>query len=301
MAKEDIKKIDDEVVETKETVEKESYAKSGKRSKKHEEEVQAEVQKEERKATKDASPIGEAEAKVAKGAKPKIRTYLERKGKNYSKVAEKIEKGKIYPLDEAVKLATETCPTKFDSTLEVHVRLGVDPKLADQNVRSTVVLPNGTGKTIRVAAFVPEDDIKGVTTAGADIAGEQAITAMLDKEKIEFDCLIATPTLMPKLGKYARLLGPRGLMPNPKSGTVSTNPVSAVKEAKGGKVEYRVDKQSIIHVGIGKTSFGPEKLTQNAVAFFDSLNSVKPASLKSAYILSISVSTTMGPGIKVSL
>ncbi|MDR0957112.1 MAG: 50S ribosomal protein L1, partial [Candidatus Nomurabacteria bacterium] len=176
---------------------------------------------------------------------------------------------------------------------------GVDPKQADQNIRATVSLPNGTGKTVRVAAFVPESDVEAATKAGADIAGEAEIIAMLDKEDIAFDILIATPQLMPKLGKYARLLGPRGLMPNPKAGTVSTNPAQAVKESKAGKIEYRVDKQSIVHVGIGKVSFGAEKLEQNANVFMTSLNAAKPASIKGSYILSTVVSTTMGPGIKV--
>ncbi|MGE5309857.1 MAG: 50S ribosomal protein L1 [Sphaerimonospora mesophila] len=227
------------------------------------------------------------------------RPRSERRGKNYRKLAEKVDAGKLYSLTDALKLAVETSATKFDGTVEIHVRLGVDPRQADQNIRSTVSLPNGTGKTIRVAAFVPTADVKAATEAGADIAGEEAITAALDKENLDFDVLVATPQLMPKLGKYARLLGPRGLMPNPKSGTVSTNPSQAIKEAKAGKVEYRVDKQSIVHLGIGKVSFGAAKLEQNANVFLSSLNSVKPASLKGSYILSIAVSTTMGPGIKV--
>ena len=304
-----IAEIKNKVVETekpKEPVEtvsdKEHYAKSGKRSKKHEDEVQAEMDKEERKVKGDTKPQSdEKEAIVKKGAAPKIRPKSERKSKKYRKLAEKIEKGKSYPISEAMKLAVETATTKFDSTVELHVRLGVDPKLADQNIRATVSLPNGTGKTVRVAALVPENDVKSVTTAGADIAGEEVIMSALDKEEIKFDILVATPSLMPKLGKYARLLGPRGIMPNPKSGTVSTNPAAAVKEAKGGKIEYRVDKQSIIHVGIGKVSFGAEKLTENANGFFESLNSVKPSSLKGNYILSISATTTMGPGIKIEL
>ena len=295
-----LSKSQEEVTEV--AVEKEHYAKSGKRSLKHEQEVQAEVAKEERKAEGDTTPQGEdKEATVKKGATPKVRPLAERKGKKYRKLAEKIEKGKLYPINEAMKLAVETATTKFDSTVELHVRLGVDPKLADQNIRATVSLPNGTGKTVRVAALVPEGDVKTVTAAGADIAGEEVIMSALDKEEIKFDILIATPSLMPKLGKYARLLGPRSLMPNPKSGTVSTNPAAAAREAKAGKIEYRVDKQSIIHVGIGKVSFGADKLAENAKGFFDSLNSVKPSSLKGNYILSISASTTMGPGIKIQL
>jgi large subunit ribosomal protein L1 len=223
----------------------------------------------------------------------------ERHGKKYKKVAEKVDRTKTYPLAEALKLATETATTKFDSTVELHIRLGVDPKQADQNVRATVSLPNGTGKTIRVAAFVADADADDAKKAGADIAGESEVAKLLEKETLNFDILVATPQLMPKLGKYARLLGPRGLMPNPKTGTVSTNPAQAVKEAKGGKIEFRVDKQSIVHTGIGKVSFGGAKLEQNAKVLLDALNAAKPTSLKGAYVLSITVSTTMGPGIKI--
>lgn len=273
------------------------YAKSGKKSLKHELEVKEKEAKEQRKAEQDTSAQGDTPAAKKKGEAPKTRSKLERKGKAYRKVAEKIEKDKVYSIEEAMKLAIETCPAKFDSTVEVHVRLGVDPKQADQNIRSTIVLPNGSGKNVRVAAFVSESD--DAKKAGADIAGEAEVLALLDKEKIDFDVLVTTPQLMPKLGKYARLLGPRGLMPNPKAGTVSTNPNQAIKEAKAGKVEYRVDKQSIVHLGIGKTSFGADKLMQNAKAFFDSLNSNKPTSLKGNYILSVYIATTMGPSIKV--
>lgn len=278
----------------------EHFAKAGKRSAKAQVEVEEKAAKEERKAVGDTSPQDpEAEIASKKGPTPITRPIAERRGKNYRKVAEKVEKGKTYNLADALKLAVETSATKFDSTVEIHVRLGVDPRQADQNIRSTVSLPNGTGKTIRVAAFVPEADVKAAQEAGADVVGEEAIVALLDKESLDFDVLVATPQLMPKLGKYARLLGPRGLMPNPKSGTVSANPAAAVKEAKAGKVEYRVDKQSIIHLGIGKVSFGAAKLQQNADVFLASLAAAKPASLKGAYVLSIAVSTTMGPGIKV--
>jgi large subunit ribosomal protein L1 len=278
----------------------EHYAKSGKRSKKHEDEIQAEEAKEERKAAHDTTPQGDTVAEAKKGPAPKTRPKTERKGKNYRKLVAKIDKTKAYPLAEAMKLAVETANTKFDSTVELHIRLGVDPKLADQNIRATVTLPHGTGKNVRVAAFVPADDVEAAQQAGADLAGEQAITSELDKENLNFDVLVATPTLMPKLGKYARLLGPRGLMPNPKSGTVSTNPAQAVKDAKGGKVEYRVDKQSIIHLGIGKVSFGADKLTANAKSLIEgSLIPNKPTSLKGPFILSISTSTTMGPSIRV--
>jgi large subunit ribosomal protein L1 len=271
------------------------YAKAGKRSKKHEDEVLAEQAKAERKASVDTT---EPEKK---NPAPKARPRVERRGKNYRQAAAKIQKDQVYNLQEAIKLAIETAPTKFDSTVEIHVRLGVDPKYADQNIRATVALPNGTGKSVRVAALVATDKAASALEAGADIAGEEAVLALLDKEQIDFDVLVAEPQLMPKLGKYARLLGPKGLMPNPKSGTVSTNPAQATREAKAGKVEYRVDKQSIVHLGIGKVSFGPEKLTQNAKAFFASLESNKPSSLKGVFIISTNLSTTMGPNIKFSV
>lgn len=280
---------------------KADVAKSGKRSEKAVKEAEEKAEKEARKAAHDTTPQGEAEAHIQRGPVPVTRPKAERRGKKFKEVASKVEAGKAYSLAEAVKLATETSPVKFDASVEVHARLGVDPRQADQNIRTTVTLPNGTGKTIRVAAFVPSDEVEAAKKAGADIAGEEELTAQLDKEQLNFDVLVSTPQLMPKLGKYARLLGPRGLMPNPKSGTVATNVEKAVKEAKGGKVEYRVDKQAIVHVSIGKVSFGTDKLLVNAQAFFDSLQSVKPTTLKGAYILSVHLTTTMGPGIKIDM
>jgi ribosomal protein L1, bacterial/chloroplast len=292
--KKDVKEVVTDVVEKIEGIE-EHYTKSGKRSKKHEDEVKAEQEKEDRKASASETPAEK------KNPAPKVRPLIERRGKNYRKVAEKVQKDKIYGLDEAIKLAVETCPAKFDSTVEIHARLGVDPKHADQNIRSTIALPNGTGKTVRVAALVAADNVKSVTEAGADFAGEEAILSKLDKGTVDFDVLIAEPQFMPKLGKYARLLGPKGLMPNLKSGTVSTNPTLAAKESKGGKVEYRVDKQSIVHLGIGKVSFGSDKLAENAKAFFVSLESNKPSTIKGTFILSTYITTTMGPGIKFNI
>ena len=280
---------------------KAEVAKAGKRSEKAIEEAEAKAEKEARKEAGDTSPQGDAESHVKRGPVPVARPKSERRSKKYKEVAKKVEANKAYKLDEAVKLASETSPVKFDASVEVHVVLGVDPRQADQNIRTTVTLPHGTGKSVRVAAFVPIDDADAAKKAGADIVGEEEITKQLDKELLNFDVLVSTPQLMPKLGKYARLLGPRGLMPNPKSGTVATNVAKAVKDAKGGKVEYRVDKQSIVHLGIGKVSFGAEKLQDNARAFFESLNSVKPSTIKGTYIQSISVSSTMGPGIKVEL
>lgn len=279
------------------SAEEEKFAKSGKKSKKHIEEVKAE---EERQARKEERAKEEAETeKKPKGAKPVTRPLIERRGKNYRKVNEKIEKGKIYTLAEAMKLAIETNPVKFDATVEAHVRLGVDPRQADQNIRTTVVLPNGNGKTVRVAVFAPLDEAKRAKEAGADIAEDVEFLKRLDKGEIDFDVLISTPAYMPKLGKYARMLGPKGLMPNPKAGTVTMDIAKAVKEAKAGKVEYRVDKQSIVHIGLGKVSFGADKLLENANVFFDSLKAQKPASLKGNYVKSVYITTTMGPSIAV--
>ena len=274
-------------------------AKAGKRSAKAIAEVEAKAEKEARKEAGDTSPIDGEEAQVKKGPKPVTRPVIERRGKNYRKLAEKIEADKLYSLEEAVKLASETSPAKFDASVEIHVRLNVDPRQADQNVRATVSLPHGTGKTIRVAVFAPEADHKAAKDAGADVIGDDTFIAQLDKETVDFDILIATPQYMPKLGKYARLLGPRGLMPNPKSGTVATDVAKAVKDAKAGKVEYRVDKQAIVHLGVGKVSFGAEKLLGNAQSFFESLQSQKPSSIKGGYVKTITVTTTMGPAIKV--
>lgn len=275
-------------------------AKAGKRSEKAQAEAEAKAEKAARKEAGDTTPQSdEAESHVKKGPKPVTRPKLERRGKNYRDVAKKIDATKTYSLAEALKLAVETNPSKFDASVEVHVVLGVDPRQADQNIRTTVSLPNGTGKNVRVAAFVPDEEAASAKSAGADVAGEDAVQKLLDKENLDFDILVATPQMMPKLGKYARLLGPRGLMPNPKSGTVATNVAQAVKEAKGGRVEYRVDKQGIVHLSIGKVSFGDTKVTENAKAFFDSLNVVKPSTLKGSYIKTVNVATTMGPGIKV--
>lgn len=279
----------------------EHYAKAGKRSEKAVKAAEAEAERLARKEAGDTTPQGDAVANIEKGPAPKTRPLAERKSKAYKKVAKLVDKTRSYGLAEALELATQTATTKFDSTVEMHVRLGVDPKQADQNIRTTVTLPNGTGKDIKVAALVTDDDIAAAKDAGADFAGEEEVMKMLEKENLAFDVLVATPQLMPKLGRYARLLGPRGLMPNPKAGTVSANPVQAIKEAKAGKVEYRVDKQGIVHLGIGKVSFGPEKLLENANVFVNSLKAARPTTLKGNYIISASIATTMGPSIKVEL
>ncbi len=275
-------------------------AKAGKRSQKSLDEAEAKAEKEARKEAGDTTPqLEDAEATVKKGPKPITRPRLERRGKKYQEMAKKIDKNKLYDLSEALKLATESSPVKFDASIEVHVRLGVDPRQADQNIRATVALPHGTGKDVRVAVFAPESEHAAAKKAGADVIGDEEFLKQLDKEELNFDILVATPQYMPKLGKYARLLGPRGLMPNPKSGTVANDVAKAVSEAKAGKVEYRVDKQAIVHLGIGKVSFGADKLSENAQAFFKSLNAQKPSSLKGVYVKSIAITTTMGPSIKV--
>jgi large subunit ribosomal protein L1 len=272
-------------------------AKAGKRSEKALKEVEEKIAKEERKENGDTTAQSEEVSK--KGPKPVTRPLIERRGKKYRKVAELVDSKLVYSLANALDLATKTNPSKFDASVEVHVRLGVDPKQADQNVRATVSLPNGTGKKIRVAVFAPETEHAAAKAAGADIIGDEDFLKQLDQELINFDVLIATPKYMPRLGKYARLLGPKGLMPNPKSGSVATDVAKAVSEAKAGKVEYRVDKQAIVHLSIGKVSFGAKKLEENAHAFFESLRAQKPSSLKGTYVKSTSVSTTQGPGIKV--
>lgn len=275
-------------------------AKAGKRSEKSLKEAEEKAEKEARKEAGDTTPTSEeAEAHVKKGPKPVARPRIERRGKKYQEAAKKLESSKVYNLSEGLALAVETSTTTFDASVEIHVRLSVDPRQADQNIRATVSLPNGTGKKVRVAVFAPEDQHAAAKKAGADVVGDLDFLKQLDKENLNFDILVATPQYMPKLGKYARLLGPRGLMPNPKAGTVAADVAKAVTEAKAGKVEYRVDKQAIVHLAIGKVSFGAAKLEENAKVFFDSLQSQKPSSLKTAYVKSTSISSSMGPGIKI--
>jgi len=273
-------------------------AKAGKRSAKAVKETEAKEAKEVRKA--QASEETAAEKPTVKKTQKPARSKLERSSKKFRKVSELIDKTKSYELKDGLELAIKTTTTKFDATVEMHIKLGVDPRQADQNVRDTVLLPAGSGKTVRIAIFAEEAEAADAKKAGADVIGIETITKLLDKETLSFDVLIATPAHMAKLGKYARLLGPRGLMPNPKSGTVTTDLKKAVSEAKAGRVEYRVDSTGIIHLGIGKVSFGADKLEQNATAVLTSLRSVKPASIKGNYIQSAYLATTMGPSIKLS-
>jgi len=271
-------------------------AKAGKRSDKA---VKEAAEKEAKEARKSEAKSEEAE-KPKVGPAPKTRSLLERRGKKYQESHKLVEVDKEYSLNEALVLATKSSPVKFDATVEMHIRLGVDPRHADQNIRGNLTLPAGTGRTVRVAVFADGDDAEKAKAAGADIVGTETITNALNKGVIEFDVLVAMPTLMAKLGKFARLLGPRGLMPNPKSGTVTTNVAKAVKESKGGRVEYRVDSTGIVHLGIGKVSFGEKKLQQNADAVIASVKAAKPASVKGNYVRSMYIATTMGPSIKVA-
>jgi large subunit ribosomal protein L1 len=204
-----------------------------------------------------------------------------------------------YTLDEAVDLLTQVSTTKFDGTAEVHVRLFTDPSQGDQQVRSTVSLPHGTGKDLRIAAVVPEDMAKEVKAAGAVLAGEKSVIEEIEKGNIDFDVLVAVPTLMRSLGKVAKTLGQRGLMPNPKAGTVSDNPVQAITELKKGRIEIRADKQSIIHSIFGKISFGKEKLAENLRTLLQAVQDAKPSGVKGEYIRTISIAPSMGPGIRL--
>lgn len=269
-------------------------AKSGKRSAKAIAEAEEKQAKEERK--KDAPKQAE---KPKQPVKP-TRSKLERRSKKYKEASKLIDNNKAYTISEALELACKTSTTKFDATVELHVRLGVDPRQADQNIRDNVVLPAGTGKEVRVAVFAEDDVAKDALKAGAVIAGVDEVTKALDKGQIEFDVLIAPPNLMAKLAKYARVLGPKGLMPNPKSGTVTADVVKGVEAAKAGRIEYRVDSTGIVHVGVGKVSFGAKKLEENVIAIKESIKQNKPSSIKGTYVKSISITTSMGPGIPVN-
>lgn len=256
-------------------------AKAGKRS------VKAQAEAIEKKAKEDRKAAAGTEKPVKPASKPP-RSRLERAGKRFKEASKLVDKSKAYPLAEAVDLAVKTAKANFDASIEIHINLGVDPRQADQNIRGTVALPAGTGKTVKVAVLTDDTDA-------------EKLFAKLDKEIIDFDVLIAAPAMMPKLGKYARLLGPRGLMPNPKSGTVTTDVKKAEEEAKAGRVEFRVDQAGIVHLSVGKASFGPAKLTDNTGAVLASIRSAKPASLKGVYIKSAYLSSTMGPSVRLEL
>jgi len=222
-------------------------------------------------------------------------------GKNYIESAKLIDKTALYTPAEAMDLVVKTSKAKFDETIELAVSLGVDPRHADQQVRGAVVLPHGTGKTVRVLVFAKGDKAKEAELAGADFVGTDELVDKIQKENwFEFDIVVATPDMMGVVGKLGRVLGPKGLMPNPKSGTVTFDVTRAINEIKAGKVEYRVDKTSIIHVPLGKKSFGAEKLIENFHSLMEAVVKAKPAAAKGQYLKSVSVSSTMGPGIKVN-
>ena len=222
-------------------------------------------------------------------------------GKRYLTSAKAIERNKLYEVEEAVNMVCSTSKAKFDETVELHVRLGVDSRHADQQVRGAVVLPNGTGKTVRVLAFCKGANVDAALAAGADYAGSDEYVQKIQGEGwMDFDVVIATPDMMGVVGRLGKILGPRGLMPSPKAGTVTPDVAKAVTEAKAGKIEYRLDKTNIIHCPIGKASFGPEKLQQNLEALMDAIVKAKPAAAKGQYIKSCVVASTMGPGVKIS-
>ena len=222
-------------------------------------------------------------------------------GKKYTDSAKLVDKSKLYDSAEAIALVVETAKAKFDETIEINVRLGVDSRHADQQVRGAIVLPNGTGKTVRTLVFARGDAAKAAEEAGADYVGADEYVKKITTENwFEFDVVIATPDMMGVIGRLGKVLGPKGLMPNPKAGTVTTDPAKAVLEAKAGKIEYRLDKTNIIHCPIGKASFGAEKLLENFNTLMEAIIKAKPASAKGQYIKSCVLAATMGPGVKVN-
>ena len=225
---------------------------------------------------------------------------MKKKSKKYQEALSKIEKGKLYTLEEAVKLVKETSVSKFDGTVEIAVRLGLDVKKNDQQLRGAIVLPHGTGKSKKVLVLAKGDAAKAASEAGADFVGDVDMITKIEKENwFEFDTMIATPDMMPALGKIGKLLGPKGLMPNPKTGTVTMDTKTAVEDVKKGRVEYRTDSYGNVHALIGKVSFDNEKLLENLNTFVSLIIKSKPAVVKGKYILNISVSSTMGPGVKI--
>lgn len=221
-------------------------------------------------------------------------------GKRYSASLQTFDRHEVYDVKEAMELVIKTATAKFDETIEAHICLGVDPRHADQNVRGTVVLPHGTGRSVRVAVFAKGDKAKEAEESGADIVGAEDLAEKIQGGWLDFDIAVATPDMMGVVGRLGRVLGPKGLMPNPKSGTVTFDIAKAIKDIKAGKVEFRVDKQAIVHVPIGKASFGPEKLEENFLALMSAIIKAKPAAAKGNYLRKIALASTMGPGVRVS-
>ncbi len=220
-------------------------------------------------------------------------------GKRVLKAREGIDRAKLYPLDEAVKMIKDRARAKFDETIEIAMNLGVDPRHADQMVRGVVSLPNGTGRTVRVAVFARGANADEARAAGADVVGAEDLVERVNSGNIDFDRCIATPDLMPLVGRLGKVLGPRGMMPNPKVGTVTMDVTAAVKASKGGAVEFRVEKAGIVHAGVGKASFPADKLVENIRAFADAVQKAKPQGAKGQFINRIAISSTMGPGVKI--
>jgi large subunit ribosomal protein L1 len=224
-----------------------------------------------------------------------------KQGKRYEEASKLVDSSKLYDAKEALELVEKFPKAKFDETVELHVKLGVDSKHADQQVRGTVVLPNGTGKTLRVLVFAKGDKAKEAEAAGADFVGAEELIPKIEKENwFEYDVIVATPDMMGVVGRLGKVLGPKGLMPNPKSGTVTMDVTKAIQEIKSGKVEYRLDKTNIIHLGFGKVSFGAEKLLENYETVIDAIIKAKPAAAKGQYIRSVAIATTMGPSIYIN-
>ncbi len=270
-----------------------NVTKAGPKSRKALEEAEAEVLRKEKAA--------QAKLETPKPRLQQKRNPLKKHGKGYRKVAELVDRTKEYELHEAIELAKQTVSVKFIPSLELHVNLGIDPRQADQMVRASVTLPAGTGRVVRIAVLAPTTKHAEATKAGADIVGEDDLIARIEKGEINFDVLIATPEMMSKLGKLAKTLGPKGLMPNPKSGTVTADVAKAVSQSKAGKVEYRNDKQGIVHQVFGKTSFSTDELLTNVKILLDSILKAKTGSVKGTYIKAISMTTSMGPGIKINV
>lgn len=220
-------------------------------------------------------------------------------GKKFNEAAAKVDSNNLYTPLQAMKLVKEIAPAKFDETVEVHFRLGIDPRKADQNIRGSISLPHGTGKTVRVAVFAEGEKAREAEEAGADVIGSDELVAAIQKGEINFDAAIATPNMMAKVGRIGKILGPRGLMPNPKLGTVTMDVAKMVAELKAGRVEYRADRYGICHVPMGRVSFDTEKLVENYAALISEIVRVKPASAKGKYIKSVSVASTMGPGVSI--
>ncbi|MDP2691698.1 MAG: 50S ribosomal protein L1 [Candidatus Gracilibacteria bacterium] len=231
--------------------------------------------------------------------KPKRKAGEKKRGKKYRTVAGKLDRQKLYGLEEAVTLLAETSTTKFDSSAEVHMNLGVDPKHADQIVRGTLAMPNGTGKNVKVIAFVDEGKVKECKAAGASEAGSADLVDKIAKGWLDFEVAIASPDQMKNLGKIAKTLGQKGLMPNPKAGTVTPDPAKTIEEIKKGRIEYKTDKEGNLHNIFGKVSFGADKLLENLKSYLKAVREAKPAGVKGNYVRSLTITTTMGPGVKV--